>query len=77
MGDIAVPAGQTTTTVTFAALGLPDLPDGTYNQMVLFNNPAGVSRGDVWGSATQTDITVNVATAFGVIAGVSFLIEVF
>jgi hypothetical protein len=73
-GAITFPAGSTSETVTFASLGLPDLP-ANISGIIVFTNNAAASTGAIWGSFNSTSITCNKTTAFGVTSGVSFQIN--
>ncbi len=75
-GDISVPSGTTTATVTFSSLSLPDLPNGTYSSFVFFNNPSSTTRNEVWGTVSATGITYYLETTFGTTANIQFRVEV-
>ncbi len=75
-GDISVPSGTTTATVTFSSLSLPDLPNGTYSSFVFFNNPSSTTRNEVWGTVSATGITYYLETSFGITANIQFRVEV-
>lgn len=74
VGSIPIPGGQTTATVTFASLGLPDIPANA-DPYVFFNNPSSSNRSEVWGICNNTGITVYVETAFGSPVGVFFEVK--
>lgn len=74
-GQITIPSGATTATASLASLGFSPLPSGV-DANIVFNNPAALTRGAIWGSCDGTNITCNVTTAFGVDAGVSFILNI-
>ena len=75
-GSVAIPAGATSATATWASLGLPNGVSGI-NYFATIDPVVATSRGTAWAVVTTTDITVYVQTSFGVPAGVSFSVQAF
>ena len=73
VASITMPAGQTTQTVTFASLGLGNLPTGSGGS-VFFTNSGALSCGAIWGSCTSTSITVNTSIVLGANFGINTLV---
>jgi hypothetical protein len=74
IGGITFPGGSLTETVTFASLGLPDLP-ANISGFITFTNTGNLSTGAIWGTFTSTNITCNKTIAFGGVSGISFQIN--
>lgn len=71
IGDCIIPAGETVKVITFASLGLGNLP--LYSKAHLtFNNATEENRGEIYGYVTQTEIKIIASVAFGVDCGISY-----
>lgn len=74
-GTLMIPAGQTGQTTTFAALELPDLPEGSYNTALRIE-PLSPEPGVMFhGRVTQTGITVETARALLQETAVAFRVD--
>jgi Pectate lyase superfamily protein/Right handed beta helix region len=76
-GELDVPLGKTTEVATFASLGLPDLPEGTYRTALSIDCPSQGSTGDISARATRTSITVTLPAPRAQPCRVTFRIAMF
>lgn len=77
LGQLEIPPGKATQVVTFASLGLPDLPEGSYRTALSIDYSPEGSASDISARATRTTIAVTLARPRTQPCRVIFKIEVF
>lgn len=76
-GELEVPSGKATQGATFASLGLPDLPEGTYRTALSIDCPSQGSTSDISARATRTSIAVTLTAPRAQPCRVTFTIGMF